>query len=288
MAAFVQPGFVVAIIHDGKIIREQKDNDQRTVHLPFGSEYLVRIWNKTDTRAYARVLIDGTEVLSGKLILGPKEKVDLERFCIDGDLEKGKRFKFVEAGHGDVQDPTSKDNGMLEVIFEQEDTITEALLASIARPRGWGSTGGGILRGMSFNSELLFSSPGAATNCSLPIGEPVEMVGGACAGEVGATIEGSQSSQGFQMTNTAFRTFAPVPVRIRMRGPKVKEKIFVGPIEQPAVYGSGQVGPTWEYNGQVAGGLRYCGKPLKDIHSVRIDGEGVHITIPLSQMTFRS
>jgi hypothetical protein len=42
--------------------------------------------------------------------------VDLERFV--ADLDKGRCFKFVPTSHRDVQDPTSKENGVITVTFQ--------------------------------------------------------------------------------------------------------------------------------------------------------------------------
>lgn len=277
---FVQPGFVVAIIHNGKIIREQNSDNERTVRIPFGSEYQIRIWNKTRARAFARVMIDGTEVVSGKLILSAGEKMDLERFVIDGDMSKGSRFKFVEAGNSAVQDPTAKENGELEVIFEPEDDRLSRLSGIFTGQIGHSgiggsASGGGILRGMSFNSQPTF---GGVVN-STTTGATMDSLDISCStGDKGATVEGSQSTQAFMTSHVDFPTLAPVSLKIRIRGPKT---------EQPKVYGGGEVSPTWQYNGQVAGGLMYCGKVVKGIQSVKIDGEGVHVTIPLSAMTFR-
>jgi len=52
----------------------------------------------------------------GDFIITAGGTVDLERF-VDRSLTEGKRFKFVTLDHEDVDDPTSSDNGIIEVQF---------------------------------------------------------------------------------------------------------------------------------------------------------------------------
>jgi hypothetical protein len=120
--------FVVSI-HDTKknVLRENKEKE---VFLPFDSEYGIKLKNNNSRKAVAEVTIDGTNVLgSNKLVIDVDSFVDLERFCIDGDVKKGNKFKFVKAGvedpHPDIQDPTSPENGNIKVRFwlEKEDPI---------------------------------------------------------------------------------------------------------------------------------------------------------------------
>jgi hypothetical protein len=130
MMAFAQSHsgaqFVVSIIDSsGKILRESNQNNRRECYLDFESEYKIRLWNKSKRRAYAHVEIDGMDVLGGRrFILHPGEKFDLERHMVDGDLTKGKRFKFVSVEKGiqtgELQDPTSAENGKIRIRFEPE------------------------------------------------------------------------------------------------------------------------------------------------------------------------
>ena len=112
--------FVVSIHDSGNnVLRENRGKE---VFLPFNSEYKIRLRNNHSRKAVAEVSIDGTRVLGpNKIIVEANSFVDLERFCIDGDLKNGSRFKFVKAGendpHPDVQDPTSPDNGSVRVKF---------------------------------------------------------------------------------------------------------------------------------------------------------------------------
>src|SRR5271170_4418517 len=108
-----QKSFIVSILNNkNQVVREEAGDFSRVARVDFDSEYKIRIQNKTNRRAYARVEIDGMEVSPGRrFVMGPKEVVDLERFILDGDLSTGKRFKFMSlekgAATGEIQDPTS-------------------------------------------------------------------------------------------------------------------------------------------------------------------------------------
>lgn len=80
-----------AIKVDGKILRESQD----TVYLPFGSEFSIFLKNLDTKTALVRVSIDGNDVTSSGLVLGPSAEVNLERF-IGANLNTGNRFKFIE------------------------------------------------------------------------------------------------------------------------------------------------------------------------------------------------
>jgi hypothetical protein len=213
MAAYTQ-GFVVSIIgSNGKVIRESNVNNQRVVRLPFDSEYKIRIQNKNLTRAYVKVLIDGTEVHTGKLILRGNSSVDLERFDLDGNLSSGRKFKFVPLTNSDVQDPTSKENGILEVIFEEE--IVSGYTITTNHPHtgvlrgmsGMGSFSDGVI-GSSFAFNNAVEGSNVATNSAV---------------NLGATVEGDISTQAFVVSHENFATRSPVSIKIKMSGLDLKK-----------------------------------------------------------------
>jgi len=106
-------GFVLSIMRDGRPLRESG----RTVRMPFDSEYKIRLKNKLGKSCKARVTIDGTPVSQlGDFVISSWGTLDLERFVNDS-LNKGKKFKFVSAKSGEVQDPTNSDNGLIRVEF---------------------------------------------------------------------------------------------------------------------------------------------------------------------------
>lgn len=109
--------FVLSVIHDGQSIKESGNRGSKQVAIPFGSEYKIRLKNKNDRDCTARVTIDGSPVSNfGDIIVGAGSAVDLERF-ITNSMSNGKRFKFVELEHPDVDDPTRSDNGIIRVEF---------------------------------------------------------------------------------------------------------------------------------------------------------------------------
>lgn len=85
--------FVLAVKHNGKILREFKEQ----VYLPFGSEYGLYLKNLNSMRALARIWIDGQLVTEGvDLIVPANGHIDLERFIRNGNLNEGNKFKFIE------------------------------------------------------------------------------------------------------------------------------------------------------------------------------------------------
>jgi hypothetical protein len=114
-------GFVIAVKNaNGEILRESKNGE---VFLPFYSNYSLRLKNTHNRSAIARIKIDGTDILGGYDIIVPaKGFVDVERFCLDGNLNKGNKLEFVPAkSDGRVQDPTSSENGKVSVVFKLEE-----------------------------------------------------------------------------------------------------------------------------------------------------------------------
>ena len=261
-------GFVASIIKDDKVLRESSDNGTRTVRIPFNSEYKIRLQNKTDVRAYARVLIDGTEVHTGKFVLQPYSSFDLERFMLDGDLAAGRKLKFVALSNGDVQDPTAKENGLVEIIFEKEYKFSWLNNSN--------TLGGGILRVKSFGAVNSVPEGAAYTvntsdagfigssNCTYtpdPLTTP--------ATDRGATVEGGQSSQQFQLSTDNFITHAPVSIKIQMRAPIAKK--------------------TWQYK-NVTGGfeISHNDTKLSLVEEVTINPTHLVIKIPISQVQIGS
>jgi hypothetical protein len=112
--------FIVTIKNNkGEVLRESCNKE---VYLPFHSEYSIMLKNNNNRRASAEVWIDGTKILGeNRIIIEPNESVDLDRFCIDGNLNSGRRLKFVPLSDGRVQDPSSSDNGIVKVRFWLEE-----------------------------------------------------------------------------------------------------------------------------------------------------------------------
>jgi hypothetical protein len=89
-----QNNFVASVKVGGRILRE---HDKDHVYLPFGSEYSILLKNMQNRRSTINIKIDGNDVLSGhQLILDAKRTMELERFIVNGNLNSGPRFKFIE------------------------------------------------------------------------------------------------------------------------------------------------------------------------------------------------
>jgi hypothetical protein len=219
-SSLVDAKFVVTILVDGKPLREFREDDIRTVKIPFGSEYTIRIKSKYIRRAKASILIDGTEVFTGgkQLIIPALGTVDVERFV--DSLDSGKKFKFVSIEEGtktgQIQDPTSTDNGTIKIYVYPEivSTVTYAMPTFTTYPRDFSVTCDSLGIG-DFASTSTY-----VVNASV----------------VGATVEGSNSSQGFMMSQDYFETAgSPVGFVIKLTAPT--QETIPPPWTAPSVNG---------------------------------------------------
>jgi hypothetical protein len=108
---------VLAVIQHGKIVPE-KDGG---VTLPYGSEYQIRLKNKSRQKSIADVYLDGAIAVKG-IIIDEDGTVDLERYIRPGldSLTGGPRFKLARLDHPGVADAGDSQNGLLEVRFYKE------------------------------------------------------------------------------------------------------------------------------------------------------------------------
>jgi hypothetical protein len=105
------------------------------VYLPFGTEYSLFLKNTADTRAVLDITIDGTNVLGGdSMVVEPRSESRLERFLLDGNLNSGRRFKFVALTDPGVQNPSEPRNGLVEVICRWEAPPTPIQIRQIPTP----------------------------------------------------------------------------------------------------------------------------------------------------------
>jgi len=259
-------GFVASIILKNKPLREFKYGGKRTVKIPFGSEYIIRLKNKSKEPALVDVAVDGTDVLNGsELVLKAGETMDLERFVDDNS--KGKKFKYIslEEGEssGEIDDPYREENGLIQVKFHKAYHIpTNYTLTSTPAYPFCGSVinhdyfikGGptrevnditfganlsvtgvadvGIARGMVSDSAINSSYFSSTVTNDSPSDLPQDK---------GATVEGSESSQSFSTTSEYFKLGgSPTVVDIFMVGPDYKEEtpviewgVFVGSGKEP-------------------------------------------------------
>lgn len=107
---------VVSVKCKGKVMREQGD----TIFLPFGEEYSLLIKNLNTKKALVKVEIDGKVVIDG-LIAHPNIPIDLERYVLDGKLDKGPRFKFIEKTSEISNHRGDRiDDGLIRVTYQYE------------------------------------------------------------------------------------------------------------------------------------------------------------------------
>lgn len=114
----------VAIKHNGKILRENKD----LVQLPFGSEFSVLVKNLNSRRVKFTLHIDGQDVLDGtEIIVNANSEIELKRFIRNGNMNEGNAFKFIERTQAIEDGPRGIkiDDGVVRVEFwfEQEKSI---------------------------------------------------------------------------------------------------------------------------------------------------------------------
>jgi hypothetical protein len=298
MAAFVQPGFTVAVIVDGKPIRESNEENIRTVRVPFDTEYKLRLKNKTDRRALIDVLIDGTSVLmSGQqFLLAANSQLDIERFVLDGNLRSGKKFKFVRDNHVDVDQPGDPQNGRIEVRFHQEDQWTTIIDSLRSYPGYPGYPGySGII---SIGSTSMSQTSGTNLNITNQIPAANLFVQGGTVGtftsncaniselstshlsssvasvssDKGATVHGGTSEQKFQSSTENFKTFAPVSIQIQLKGPK---PLLKKPEDKPWAI---------DMNRQL---IRFNGTLLGQVEQIGMDQEYVTLKVKRGMVDFK-
>jgi hypothetical protein len=124
-----QNKLAVAIKHNGKILRENKD----LVQLPFGSEFSVLVKNLNSRRVKFTLHIDGTDVLDGQeIIVNANSETEMKRFIRNGNMNEGNAFKFIErtAAIEDGPRGIKVDDGVVRVEFwfeQEKPTITTTI-----------------------------------------------------------------------------------------------------------------------------------------------------------------
>lgn len=186
--------FQLSIVVDGN---EQRVSANNFVHIPFNTEYAVRVRNNTANRIKFFLRIDGL-ASSEQYIANPFQTVTIERF-LNGDLESGRKFKFVSINDPNVQNPSSSENGQVVVEIMPEKQLQITTLGQkrrIPSYRYYQTTNTLPYDTICCNSTMLFA--GANNN-------------------VGATVEGSFSNQQFEYVDdfvgTGINTILSVTLR---------------------------------------------------------------------------
>jgi len=209
---------VASIKSKGKILREFKD----TVYIPFASEYSILLKNLNTVRAVVNVYIDGENAVPGGLVVDPGRSVDLERWIKNGNLTEGNKFKFIErtAAIEDGPRGIKQEDGLIRVEYQFEIPrpifqVTQTNLWSqypgvtdkftvTASGASYSTNVNGVMRGVDFSAgEATRASASAFINQVAP--QSSELHDGMAtmdsyANEVGITVPGSKSTQGFQHT----------------------------------------------------------------------------------------
>ncbi len=221
--------FVLCVLHEKAPLREIGGK----VTLPFNSEYKIRLKNKNNVRAKARVWIDGRKVSNlGDFIIHPGETLDLERF-LDDSMSEGNRFKFVPLSDSRVNDPTDSENGIVKVefyieqVFKLDWSIPPIKINPLPTyPRG----------GPAYPTYPFYGGPDY-TLTSTPV--PASSIRSSCStttvsnnvnyvapvqehGQAGATVEGGNSNQRFVEGADFITDICPTTLTLKIKGPRTK------------------------------------------------------------------
>lgn len=259
MMAYQSPGFVTSILHNNQPVREFTENGCRACIVPFGSEYKIRLKNKTNKRCKVKIFIDGMNINYNaggdgvSLILYANQSIDLERFI--EDFKSGNKFKFVSLEEGtrtgEIQDPTSLENGLIRVEFHPEKDLFTTLqwlqyqhlncwcklntcLCEGGRKSYYTNTSnqsifpsttltnsqyGGTLNSDTSNTTLINSTPSSTGFFHF---NNVNVSNNSNAQTKGATVQGSVSNQNFVAADGNFQTDTATIITLKMRGPKAQ------------------------------------------------------------------
>ena len=117
---------LVAVVKcQGKILREQKQDDKMAVSLPFGSEYSILLKNLHSQRASIQIWIDGQDVLNGsRLVIGPREDLELKGFLGDNSQAAKAAFKFIQKTQQIADHRGDKiDDGLIVISYAFEQPV---------------------------------------------------------------------------------------------------------------------------------------------------------------------
>lgn len=126
--------FAVCVLVNGQIMKELPDG---SIGLPFGSEYTLRLFNKHDRRAVAKISIDQENVSDGGFVVPAHGKIDIERRA-----DRDTSFRFVELGsdaallEGKPSHDPLGEMGVIQVDFHLEKPYTPPSIAYL-KPQPW-------------------------------------------------------------------------------------------------------------------------------------------------------
>jgi hypothetical protein len=191
--------FVICIIVDGVAQQESKGG---IVSIPFGTEYKIRLRNKHNRRAVAKVFVDEENVSKGGVIVQANDYVDL-----DGPVDSKRNFKFVSSESPQAVDAGKNNqpddrNGIIRVDWQLEREYRQPEKVYIDRPvpvpRPWYDYGPtwGILRTSDMGGNARGMSAGYNAGTARGFAATEEKTSSKIL-EEGCTVEGSRSNQSF-------------------------------------------------------------------------------------------
>ena len=206
--------FIVAVKHNGKILRDTDD----VIYLPFGAEYSVLLKNKNSVKAVVKVEIDGADVVDGHGIIVPaNDSVELKGFMKGMNVTN--RFKFIKKTDQIREYRGDRiDDGMIRVEFRFEKSFNYQVYTPVLTkispwpnpgPWYWDTTTttysdavGGGTRGLSSGGSVF-----CCNVCDSPA--PVDD---------GITVKGSKTHQGFTYGHTDVLEESASVIILRLRG----------------------------------------------------------------------
>jgi hypothetical protein len=222
---------VVALKVNGKFLRDSKDSENNNeVFVPFGTEYSIYLKNLHSERALVDIDVDGESAIKG-LVVDAKSYnnysinwVELERFH-KGDNFIGHRFKFIEKTQ-EISEHRGDgpEDGLIVVSYRFEKP------KPVYRPRTQLSFGGTTTRGMmpppsdNWGEGAVFSAAPADLSdiqCNTNFTSRVS--------DAGITVEGSQSTQGFDTVHFGATETTTHSIVLKLRG-IVEEQEVIQPV----------------------------------------------------------
>lgn len=114
--------FVVAVkTAEGKVLREDNSGNIPVVYLPFDSDYKLLLKNLHKRRAVATIMIDGQDIGAGhRFVVDWGRTIEIERFMLDGNMQAGRKLRFVKADDKRVESSEFGGNGFIKVTWQFE------------------------------------------------------------------------------------------------------------------------------------------------------------------------
>ena len=186
----------VAIKSNGKVLREFKDS----VYMSFGSEYSITIKNLNSVRAMVSVFIDGTNMTPDSLVVNAGQQIDFERSLVNGNLNIGNKFKFIERTSSVENHRGIKlEDGLVRIEYQfekiyQPSTFPYTTLGNVCSAE---STYNNILRNSTTVSASAVNTMNATLTSNCAPDNARSVVAQQFQNETGITVPGSVSEQKF-------------------------------------------------------------------------------------------